>query len=41
MDKLILNHRPSVEVHGVFGYIWFSIELFLGTAMLANGESME
>lgn len=41
MDKITLNHRPSITMHGLFGYVWLSIELFLGTATLANDESMK
>ncbi len=34
MGKLVLNHKPSVRVHGLFGYVWFHVELLLNTARL-------
>lgn len=39
MSKLTVNHKPSIAIHGLFGYVWLSVELFLGTARLANSES--
>jgi hypothetical protein len=34
MAKFELSRTPSIEFHGFFGYMWFSVELFLGTAKI-------
>lgn len=39
MGKLMLNHKPSIEVHGFFGYLWFSMEILLGTAVVIEQQA--